>query len=454
MRGMLRWLVIAGLMTLSSVTAAAAETDILVDGELRARYETLDGQFRRGFRGSDQALFTRALFKVEADTGPIAFGLEIQDSRAFLDDEGTPLSGGFVNASDLIGAYVRFDTGGLLGEGSKGGTVVGRQTVSISSKRQVERVSYANVIRSFTGVHYTSTSARGDLLHLLAVVPVNREPGDRESAAQNEFDPDDEQWKRYLGGVHYRRKDAVPHLVSDLWVEGFVYGLYEDDGDEFETPNREILFPGFRIYRPKTVGQWDIDLEPSVRFGTRHATSNREDDEDLDVWAQRVIAILGYTWDAPWKPRLAAEWYYASGDDDPNDDQFGTYERFFGSRRTDLNNTSLHGPLTYSNMNAPGARIEVTPRKRFDARLAYSAAFLASSTDQFQIARLRDPTGQSGTFMGHTLDSRVRYLPQDKPIVFELGASAFLFGEFTKTVPDGPEGNRTLFGYVQATYSF
>ncbi|MEO1042303.1 MAG: alginate export family protein [Pseudomonadota bacterium] len=445
---------IAGLLAWLSSAEATTSPQIIIDGELRARYESLDGQFRRGLRGSDQALFTRGLFKVEADKGPVALGFEIQDSRAFFDDEATPLSGSFVNASDLLQAYVRLDTRGLLGSGSRGGTVIGRQTVSISSKRQVERVSYANVIRAFTGVHHTSTNDRGDMLHIFGVVPVNREPRDREGAARNEFDGDDEQWKRYLGGIHYRRKDAIPHLISDLWVEGFTYALYEDDGDEFETPNREILYPGLRLYRPKAPGRWDLDLEPSIRFGTRHATSERNDDEDLDVWAERVIAILGYTWDVPWTPRLAAEWYYASGDDDPNDDKFGTYERLFGSRRTDLNNTSLHGPLTYSNMNAPGARIEVTPGKRFDARLAYSAAFLASSTDQFQIARLRDPTGQSGTFMGHTLDSRVRYLPQNKPVVFEIGGSAFLFGEFTKTVPDGPDGNRTLFGYVQATYSF
>ncbi|MEO1658333.1 MAG: alginate export family protein [Pseudomonadota bacterium] len=451
---MLRRSMIAGLALVSVLGPAKADTAFTVDGELRARYESLDGQFRRGFRGSDQALFTRALFKVEADTGPVAFGFEIQDSRAFFDDDGTPLSGGFVNASDLLQAYVRLDTPGLLGKGSRGETVIGRQTVSISSKRQIERVSYANVIRAFTGVHHTSTNERGDLLHLVAVVPVNREPGNRDSAAKNEFDPDDEQWKRYLGGIHYRRKDALPALVSNLWLEGFVYGLYEDDGDEFETPNREILFPGFRVHRPKSPGQWDIDLEPSVRFGTRHATSDRADDEDLEVWAQRVIAILGYTWDIPWTPRLAAEWYYASGDDDPDDDQFGTYERLFGSRRTDLNNTSLHGPLTYSNLNAPGARIEVTPGKRFDARLAYSASYLASSTDQFQIARLRDPTGQSGRFMGHAIDARLRYLPQKTPIVFELGGSVFVFGEFTRNVPDGPEGDRTLFGYVQATYTF
>jgi len=33
---------------------------------------------------------------------------------------------------------------------------LGRQTVSIGSKRQIERVSYANVIKSYNGVHWVS----------------------------------------------------------------------------------------------------------------------------------------------------------------------------------------------------------------------------------------------------------------------------------------------------------
>ncbi|NNU16710.1 alginate export family protein [Parvularcula sp. ZS-1/3] len=433
---------------------AQASAELRVEGELRARYESLDGQFRAGLEGSDQALFTRALFLAEWKTGRWAFGAEMQDSRAFLDDEGTPLSGGFVNASDLLQAYVSVDGPGLLGVGSDGRTVIGRQTISIGSKRQVERVSYANVIRSFTGIHHTSSTERGDHLHLFAAVPVERATGGREGAAENRFVADEEQWGRRFVGLHFRRPDAFPALAPDIMAELFVYGLYEQDTDDLEGPDRRYTWPGFRIWRPKAVGRWDIDLEPSYRFGKRHASSAPSDTEDLEVEAARVIAILGYTFDATWQPRLAAEWYYASGDEDPADGSFERYERLFGSRRTDLNNTSLHGPLTYANLNAPGARLELKPNAVTDARIAWSASALASETDQFQIARLRDSEGLSGRFMGHAVDMRARYLPKGQPLVYEIGGSLFTFGEFTKNAPDAPEGSRTLFGYAQATLSF
>lgn len=446
------WIVCSAL--LCGLLCGATAQELTVHGELRARYETLDGQFRRGLQGSDQAIFTRALIAAEADFGPIAMGAEIQDSRGFLDDEGSPVSASFVNTGNLLQAYLRLDTRGLLGASSAGTTVIGRQTVSISSKRQVERVSYANVIRSYTGIHHTSINERGDMLHLVAVVPVERLPRGQKAAINNDYAFDEEQWDRRLLGVHYRRSDALPGLVPGLWLEAFAYGLFEQDSDRFEGPNRNYVYPGFRVFRAKKRGQWDIDLEPSIRFGSRRETSDPADRDDLDVLASRVIAITGYTFDLPWEPRLALEWFWASGDENPTDGSYERYERLFGSRRTDLNNTSLHGPLTYANLNAPGARLEVKPSPVTDARIAYSAAYLASETDSFQIARLRDPLGQSGAFMGHTIDMRARYLPPGQPVVYEIGASAFLFGDFTENVPGGPDGARTLFGYLQATLTF
>ncbi len=81
------------------------------------------------------------------------------------------------------------------------------------------------------------------------------------------------------------------------------------------------------------------------------------------------IARLGFRFDLPWEPNLVAQFYWASGDGEPNDDKFDQYERLFGSRRTDLNTTSLHGPLTPENLSAPGLRLEMTPTKKTALRL-------------------------------------------------------------------------------------
>ena len=424
-------------------------------GETRVRYESLEGQFRASRSGGDQLLLFRSLLLAEADAGPVKFGVEFQDSRTYLADDGTPLGSSIANPFDVLQLYAHFDDlPGLLGDGSTSRLKIGRQTVSIGSKRQIERVDFANVIKSYTGLNFRSENARGDELHAIYVVPTARFPNTRPSLDDNELSGDEEQWERRIFGLHYRRADFLPGLASDVWGEVFVYGLEERDTEKFQTPDRSYIAPGFRIYRKPARSQWDIDWEGALRIGTRYATSDPADTQSLDVNASMLHAEFGYTLDAPWQPRLAFEYYWASGDEDPDDLSFDQHERLFGARRSDLNNTSIHGPLTPANLSAPGFRIEVKPNGRWDGRFYYHAAHLASESDSWVIARRRDPTGQSGSFIGHVLDARARYWLVPDRLRFELGASGLVYGEFAKTVPNGPEGKGTVFGYGQLTLSF
>ena len=435
--------------------AVQAPDWLTLSGEARVRYESLDGQFRAGRDGGDQLLLFRTLLLAEADAGPVSFGIELQDSRTYLGDTGTPLSTSITNPLDVLQIYTRFDDlPGLLGSESSSKLTLGRQTVSIGSRRQLERVEFANVIFSYTGAHLISETDRGDPLHLLYVLPTARFPNTRPDLDDNALSGDEEQWGRRIWGVHYRRADILPGLAPGLSGEVFGYGLEEEDTQEFQTPDRSHVAPGFRLYRASKTGQWDIDLEAALRRGTRYATSNAGDTQSLDVDAAMMIAALGYTFDAPWQPRLSLEYYYASGDEDPTDLAFDQHERLFGSRRTDLNNTSIHGPLTPANLSAPGFRVQVTPNDRWDGWFQYHAASLASETDSWVIARLRDPTGQSGDFVGHALDARARYWVVPDSLRLELGGSGLIFGDFPKNVPGGPEGDGTVFGYAQITLTF
>ncbi len=441
------------------VTAPSTPDWLTLRGEARVRYESLEGQFRAGRAGGDQLLLFRTLFLAEADTGPAAFGIEVQDSRTYLGDAGTPLSSSIANPLDALQLYARIDDlPGLNGTGASSRLTLGRQTVSIGSKRQIERVSFANVIKSYTGAHLVSTAPRGDELHLLHVVPTGRFPDTRPALDDNEISGDEEQWGRRIWGVHYRRADILPRLAPGLWGEVFVYGLEERDTSEVATPDRSHVAPGFRLYRKPATGTWDIDLEAALRKGTRYATASPDDTLSLSVDAAMLYGALGYSFAAPWQPRLSLEYYYASGDEDPFDRAFDQHERLFGSRRTDLNNTSIHGPLTPANLSAPGLRLQLRPDARWDGWIQYHAAFLASDTDRWVIAGVGDSTGQSGRFIGHTLDARVRYWLIPGSLQLEMGASGLLFGEFAETVPGGPggQGGRegTVFGFVQLTASF
>ena len=72
-----------------------------LDGETRARFETLGGQFRANGSGGDQLLALRTLLRaqVQVPTSAVqdnhapafSLGIELQDSRTYLGDDGTPL---------------------------------------------------------------------------------------------------------------------------------------------------------------------------------------------------------------------------------------------------------------------------------------------------------------------------------------------------------------------------
>ena len=457
----------SALLLLAATLASAAEPAgppvtadrmlpdwLWVGGEFRTRYETLDGQFRRGGAGGDQLLLFRTLIHGKATFDPVTFGVEIQDSRTYLGDDGTPISPSLVNPVDFLQVYGSIRLPEVFDKAWRPTFTLGRQTISIGSKRQIERPSFANVIRAYTGGYLRAQNLRGDEFHAFLAVPVGRFPRDRESLLDNQPELDEEEWNRQIWGLHYRRADTVPGLAEEVWAEVFAYGLHETDTDSRPTPNRNYVTPGFRVFRPAEPGRWDVDVEAALRYGTRRATALPTDTEDLDVFASMLYASVGYTFDAPWSPRLALQYYWASGDEDPNDSSFGQFERLFGSRRTDLNNTSIYGPLTPANLSAPGLRLSVEPNERIDARLTYSAAFLASDTDAWVVARLRDPTGQSGSFIGHAFDSRARFWLAPGNVQLSVGGSALLHGEFSDNAPGSPAPGTTLFGYTSLAVYF
>jgi hypothetical protein len=424
-----------------------------LEGETRVRYETLEGQFRAGGKGGDQLLAFRTLILAEADSGPLAAGVEIQDSRVYLDDAGTPLTTSIVNPLDVLQAYVRLDLDGAFG--SKTAFLkLGRQTVDIGSRRILERVEMANVIFSYTGAYWRSTNDRGDQLHLLHVSPTNRLPNQRDALGDNNISGDEEDWGRRFYGAHYMRANVLGDWLPDVSAEAFVYSLKERDTRAVPTPNRDYLQPGFRIVRPPRQGRFDFDIEAAWRSGTRRETTAESDVRDLTVDARMVYAHIAYTFSHAWRPRLAIDYYLATGDESPQDGAYNQFERLFGSRRSDLGNTGIHGPLTPANIDAPGARIEITPSPRFDLRLAWKSAYLDEQKDAWVQARVRDPLGLSGDFIGDAFEVRSRYWVIPGSLRAELGGSALLGGEFADRAPNAARQGDTWFGYVQLVQSF
>ncbi len=453
--GWWRTLILAAPAAMCFAGGARAENETAwldISGESRIRYETLGNQFRAGGAGGDQFLALRSLLKIEADLSLLTVGVELQDARGYLDDSGTPISGSFVNPLDILQAYVRVPLGDVFGPGSDSAVQIGRFTLDIGSRRFVERNNFRNTINNYTGAYWTTRwPDLGTELHAFYTAPVNKEPFDRDDRGDNRFALDEEQAGRRFWGAHLRLGDLV---IPDLYTDVFTYGLDERDTQSLQTPDRDLTEAGVRIYVPPETSRPDVEIEAAYRWGTRHATAGPDDTADLDVSAWTLHAEIGYTLDHPWAPRVVIDYDLATGDDDPDDRRFGQYERFFGTRRGDLGNTSIHGPLTRANLSAPGGRVLIKPTGRMDARLAYKAAFLASDIDVWTVARLRDPSGRSGSFIGHGIDGRLRYWLVPQYLRGEIGGSVLIKGRFAQTAPGAPDTGDTLYGYAQLTAFF
>ena len=86
--------------------------------------------------------------------------------------------------------------------------------------------------------------------------------------------------------------------------------------------------------------------------------------------------------------------------------------------------------------------------------MQWKAAWLAESRDAWVTARLQDPDGRSGDFIGHLVDGRVRYWALLNTLRLEAGGSALRKGRFARQAPGAPPDDDTWFGYLQATVYF
>jgi hypothetical protein len=79
--------------------------------------------------------------------------------------------------------------------------------------------------------------------------------------------------------------------------------------------------------------------------------------------------------------------------------------------------------------------------------------WLASRYDSFSSTGVRDPTGRSGRFAGHQLDSRIRY-KLSRAITLEADGVLLRKGRFLKDSPNAPPKRWTRYLSLNVTATF
>jgi hypothetical protein len=398
----------------------------------RTRFEHLRNEFRAGMTGNSTALTLRTFLSAELGTEPVVFGLELQDARAYA-SEATPLNTSLVDALDLLQAYGSLRLSDVLKVDDRAALTLGRFTLDIGSRRLVSRSDFRNTMSAFTGVDLHWSSRGGQEIRTFAVLPVAIFPSDAAGLEENRIELDRENTDALFWGLFY----GSGALALSTVLEVYCFGLYERDAPRFPSWNRSILTPGLRLFRAPADGALDFQAEGMLQVGSSRSSSNPADERDLDHRAFSGHVSVGYRFDVPARPRVAVAYDIATGDRDAGDGVNQRFDPLFGDRRFEFGPTGIYGAVARSNVSSPGLRFELAPSTRLDLFSAYRAVWLESERDAWTSAGLRDPTGESGSFIGHQIEARLRWHVLPENLMLELGGAHLVKGKFARSVPGG-----------------
>ncbi len=411
----------------------------------RTRYEYLDEQFRVGNPGNTDVIVLRTLVHARLRLlDGLWVGGELQDSRAERNGDAL-LNTTIVNSAEALRAYLE-----LRREDVLGGTLAarfGRITMDVGSRRFVARNRFRNTINGFTGLDLRWRGAGGAELRGFYALPVRRLPRDRDKLENNKIRNDEESFAAQFFGLF-----AARDLPRDLGRgELFFFGFDEDDRPSRPSLARELWTPGFRVFRTPATGRFDYQVETALQFGdSRTVTSGRQ----LDHFAHFHHAELGYSFATRASPRLVLQYDYASGDDDPDDGDNNRFFTLFGARRFDFGPTGIYGAFARTNVHTPGLRLQLKPAPTLSAFVAFRGYWLADKRDAWVPAGVRDPSGNSGSFVGSQLELRVRWRILPENVTLEGGYARLFAGEFIDDAPTSNDQGDSNYLYTQIAIGF
>lgn len=421
----------------------------------RTRFETSSHPWHTG-QSSSTNVQLPLLSRIRAGAYNENFGLifEGQDGRTHLNEAGDFTGGAssMINQFDVLQLMASAKTKNLLGTGLRGDFDLGRMTLDIGSTRLVGRNNYENITFSYDGVHADlGTNNKDWRVRTFLVSPLARYP----------TQADESSWDRLYWGIHGENK-----FTNWLNADAYYFGFQDHTNlnpnkhkDVSSFGSRAYLLPAKTAELKKEIGAFDYDFETTAQVGETGAK---------DLFAYYGHAEIGYTFNAPWFPRLMADYDYSSGTENPDGNMNHTFERLYGPR-TNMSVTSLFGPTFQTNMEYGGLRLITKPTDEVTLNLKHHVWYLAEGKDRmvntgfvFGQNDLQDKTGNAGRFLGHDVEFVASWALKAN-VRFEAGYEHWFKGDYfdrlpktgdlAKDLPDGGEKDSDFF-YVSSELRF
>jgi hypothetical protein len=165
---------------------------------------------------------------------------------------------------------------------------------------------------------------------------------------------------------------------------------------------------------------------------------------DIRAWA--TTGGLGYRFDpVPLKPRIFAQYDYASGDKSPTDGVHGAFDTMYPTAHDRFGVADLFG---WQNIKSYRGGFTLEPRRRWTVTAQYLDFWLASATDSLYNTSggsiIRDTTGHSGNHVGEEFDVYT-WFELNRHVNFGVGVGHFMPGSFVSDLTKGPTYNYPYF---------
>lgn len=251
---------------------------------------------------------------------------------------------------------------------------VGRQELSYADERLIGSFIWNNLNRVFDGakLHWDHEWAAVDLFTARPVIP-----------EQDVFNVSNDY--ESFSGI-YATSSKIPKHSLDV----FALARNVSAGSPQAVPQPQTALPSARdIYtvgvnlrsKPGELGSWDYFVNAFGQFGNFRDLRAGAPTRRLEHQAFAFVLNGGYTFtNAPAKPRLALEYAFGSGDDDPNDNQHGTFDNLYPT------NHKFYGYADFAslqNLHDLRPMLQFKPIPRMNVALEGHIFWLADTSDSF-----------------------------------------------------------------------
>jgi len=401
----------------------------------QARLAVVDASLDATESGATHALSLRTLLAARLGFDRWALAAELQDARAYALGPATRTGTDIVNALEPIQAY------GELRLGSEDESVrirLGRMTMNLGSRRLVGRQAYRNTVNAFTGARVDWTRPGLGTLTNFLVLPQARRPKDPNDLFDNDIQLDAERPRQILAGTFY----APGGPLEAAWSpELYVFVLWESQRPTSRA--RRLVTPGGRF-----TTDWmelEFQLEAALQIGQSRLSLGGD---ELDHLAGMIHGRVRKRFEAV---DFDLTLDFASGDGDPLDGGSHRFDSLFGVQIMDFGFTGLWSNFARSNILSPSLAARMRPVPGVKSFVRYRPVWLAAAADLWAGTPFRDPTGQSGRFLGHQVEASIR-VQLAEAVGCRIGGAVLALGEAGRRLRDASEVSSRgppLLGFTQ-----